>query len=111
MYLNPTDQAFVDRRRRLIALWPYVGGGMLAGLLGFATWLWLFIPLMVNPWATVEALKSGSLEETTLYVMAVLLPILMLACLGAFVLMVGLAFAVFRNERRLIEILDRQRRD
>ncbi len=109
MYLNPTDQAFVDRRRRLLALWPYTGGGILAGLLGFTTWLWFFAPLMVNPWATVEALKSGSVEESTLYVMAVMLPILMLACLGAFVVMVGLFFAAFRNERRLIDILDRQR--
>ncbi len=108
MQLTPTEQQFVDQRRRLLALWPYAGGGLIAGLLGFAVWLWLAAPMMINPWATVAALKEGSLEETTLYVMAVMLPILMLACLGAFVVLVSLLFVAFRNERKLIEMLEKR---
>ncbi len=108
MQLTPTEQAFVDRRRRLLSLWPYAGSGLVAGMLGFALWLWFSAPLMINPLATVAALKSGSLEESTLAVIAVMLPILLLAMLGAFLVVVGLFFAAFRNERRLLELLDRR---
>jgi hypothetical protein len=108
MSLTPTELAFIEKRRKLIALWPYAGGGIIAGLLGFTLWLWFAAPVMINPWITVEALQAGRLDQTTLYVMAVMLPILMLACIGALVVMVALFFAAFSNERRLIAILDRQ---
>ena len=107
MMLTPAEQAFVEKRRTMLALWPYAGGGMLTGMFGFAAWLWIFAPAMINPMITVEAIQSGALEETTLYVMAVLLPILMLALLGGFVVVVALFFVAFNNERKLIAILDR----
>jgi hypothetical protein len=108
MTLSDADRAFLDRRRKLLTLWPWTGAGMIAGILGFATWLWMAVPLMINPWATIAAIESGRLEETTLTVMAVMLPILMLACLGVMVVLIGLLFAVFANERRLISLVEKQ---
>jgi hypothetical protein len=107
MTLTDNERAFIDKRRRLIAIWPWAGGGIIAGMLGFASWLWLAVPMMINPWATMRSIEAGSVEETTLIMMAVMLPILMLACLGALVVMIALFFAAFSNERRLIKIVDR----
>ena len=108
MNLTPAEQAFVEKRRKLVALWPYAGVGLLAGMLGFAAWLWFFVPTMINPLVTAEAIKNGALEETTLYAMALMLPALLLACLGAFAVVVALFFVAFGNERKLIDIIDRQ---
>ena len=103
-----SDRAFLDRRRKLLALWPWAGGGLIAGLLGFASWLWIAVPLMINPWAVIAAIEAGQLEETTLAVMAVMLPILMLACLGVIIVLIGVLFAAFANERRLIGLVEKQ---
>ena len=113
MKLTESELKWLAQRRTLLSLWPWTGGGMIAGLLGFATWLWLSVPLMINPWATVRAIEAGSVEDSTLTIMAVMLPILMLACLGLIVGIIVILFAVFGNERRLIalvEKLDRENR-
>ncbi len=62
---------------------------------------------MINPWAAIAAIESGNIEETTLTIMAVLLPVLMLACLGVLLVMILLLFAVFSNERKLIAMVEK----
>ena len=107
MTLSKTELNWLEKRRTLVALWPWAGGGIIAGLLGFAAWLWLAVPLMINPWAAVEAIRAEQVEQSTLIVMAVMLPILMLACLGVLVVAIGLFFVAFTNEKKLIRMVDK----
>ena len=108
MSLNCEELAWVARRRRFMALWPWAGGGAVIGILGFASWLWLSVPLMINPWAAIRAVEAGSIDTTTLTAMALMLPILMLACLVVLVVMVGVLFAAFSNEWKLIALVEKQ---
>ena len=107
MNLTATEHAFVAKRRKLVAAWPWVGGGLIFALLGLAVWLWVRVPLMINPWAAIRDIEAGAVEETTLILMAVMLPITLLACLGALIAMLALFFAAFSNERKLIAVIDR----
>ena len=106
MSLNSEELAWIARRRTFMNLWPWAGGGMIVGILGFASWLW--VPLMINPWAAIRAVEAGSIDDTTLIAMALMLPILMMACLVVLVVMVGLLFAAFSNERKLIAMVEKQ---
>ena len=107
MNLTPKEQAFIDRRRKLLKAWPWAGGGALALLAALVTWLWIEVPMMINPWAAMEAVRGGTLEESTLVVMALMLPILVLAVMGVLGVMVALLFVALSHERRLIGMLDR----
>ena len=107
MSLTPRERDFIEKRRKLLKAWPWAGGGLLLLLAGFTLWLWLRVPLMINPWATIEALRAGTVEETTLTLMAVMLPILVLAVMGVLAVVVTLLFVALSNERRLIGMLDR----
>lgn len=111
MNLTPKEQAFIDRRRKLLKAWPWAGGGALALLAALVTWLWIEVPMMINPLAAMEAVSSGAMEESTLLAMALMLPILVLAVMGVLGVMVTLMFVAMSHERRLIGMLDRIQRE
>lgn len=111
--LTPDESAFVERRARLIRAWPVLGAVMLLGVLVFAAWVWISRPLLINPWAVMGGLESGAIPDATLSLLAGLLPVVMISCLFVLMVGIGLAFAAFGNERRLIGIIERlsERRD
>jgi hypothetical protein len=80
---------------------------MLVALGAMTVWLYLDVPLLVNPFLVADRLTAGTLERGTLEVMAAILPIVFLGCL---VLVAGVLLFVFqamRNERRLLALVDR----
>ena len=111
MHLKATDSTFISRRSSLVRYWPVAGSVLLLMLTGLGGWLWIDVPWLINPWEVMEALEAGELPESTLILMAMLLPVVMLACLVFSVLFVLLAWRGFANERRLLEIIDRLQAD
>jgi hypothetical protein len=111
MHLKATDSIFISRRSSLVRYWPVAGSVLLLMLTGLGGWLWIDVPWLINPWEVMEALEAGELPESTLILMAMLLPVVMLACLVFSVLFVLLAWLGFANERRLLEIIDRLQAD
>lgn len=103
MELTEREPAFVERRARLARSWPWAGGTCLAVVLGLAVWLWLTRALPINPWAVLGGLETGSVPQSTLALMAAMLPVVVLACLIVLVLLFG--FAAFGAERRLVRIV------
>jgi hypothetical protein len=108
MNLTAQDRAFIEKRKKLLNAWPWAGGGLLVMLAGFTTWLWIRVPMMINPWAAMEAIGAGTMEATTLTLMAVMLPILVLAVMGVLAVVVTLLFVALSNERRLIAMIERE---
>jgi hypothetical protein len=99
------ERAYVQRRARLQRWWPWVGGLLLAAVLGLWGYLFLSGSLLVNPWALLERLERNDVGAGTLAALAVLgtmgflsLGIVMLAVLV-------LLWAAMRNERRLLDII------
>ncbi len=108
MSLSKTDLRFVDKRERLTKHWPVVAVGILLMLAALACWLWWKTPYLINPWAVSVSLENGTLPESTLVLMAFMLPIVMLMFLLFASAVVVLLFAGFSNERRLIQLLRRE---
>ena len=107
MQLSDNDKDFIIKRRRLVDLWPFIGAGLIGGMLCFGAWLWFAVPIMINPWAATEAIRAGSLDQNTLTFMALMLPTLVMAVLCIMVVVLGLLFSVFSNERQLLKIIKR----
>ena len=111
MHLKATDSTFINRRSSLVKYWPVAGSLLLLMLFGLGGWLWIDIPWLINPREVVDALEAGKLPDSTLTLMAMVLPVIMLACLVFSVLFVLLAWRGFANERRLLEIIERLQAD
>lgn len=107
MPLDEQDRRFLERRAILVRAWPVVGGLMLLAVAAFTAWLYLTRPLLANPVVVLERLREGTLPATSMTVMAGLLPIVMLMCLGLVVVMIVFVFASVRNERRYQRITRR----
>lgn len=105
MTLPPADKLFVERRERLARHWPVAGVGSLLLIAAFGGWLWLKVPHLIDPWRVIESLEAGALPESTVGIMVVMLPIVMVTLLVFAFIFVLLGFVAFSNERRLIRLL------
>lgn len=105
MRLSQTDKAFVEKRERRARYWPFFGAALLVMVTTYGAWLWLKIPHLINPWHVIERFEAGTLSESTMGVMAVMLPIVMSLLLVFAFTVVLLWFIPFRNERRLIRLV------
>lgn len=105
--LSPQEAAFLRRRERLLRYWPWAGGGLLGLLACLLLWLWIEVPYLVNPRALALAVEGGELPETTVLMLATMLPVVFLTLLIVLALVILMLFAVFGRERRLLHLLRR----
>jgi hypothetical protein len=105
MKLSPADKAFIQRREKRAKYWPLFGAALLAIIGAYGAWLWLKMPHLINPWRVMESLETGTMSESTMGVMAAMLPIVMAAFIVFMLVVVLLWFIPFYNERRLIRLV------
>ncbi len=107
MSLSSADRSFVKKRETRVKYWPFYGTFSLAILAAYGGWLWLKKPELINPWIVIERLEAGTLSESMMSIMAVMLPIVTATMLMLLFFVVLLSFVAFRNERRLICLIRR----
>jgi type VI protein secretion system component VasF len=105
MGMAVSDAAFVEKRRKLVRAAPIVLGSCLALVLGFGLWLYLRQPQLINFVEVARQIDSGVLDQLTIELMAVMLPIAMLMCLVLVTGVVLLAWLGVSNERRYQKIV------
>lgn len=105
MTLSPAEKKFVEKRERRVKYWPYFGAASLVLVAAYSIWLWVKMPHLIRPWRVIESLEAGTLSESTMAVMAVILPIVMAMLLVFAFIIVLLWFVAFYNERRLIQLV------
>lgn len=105
MKLSKADKVFVEKRERRAKYWPLFGTALLVTLVTYGAWLWLKVPHLINPGHVIERLNAGTLSESTMGVMVVMLPIVIAALLVFTFVVVLLWFISFRNESRLIRLV------
>ena len=76
-------------------------------MIGFTVWLWISRPLLVNPWEVLSRLKSASIQDSTMTLMAAMLPIVFLACIFLLLALIAICFLAFSNERKHLAIIQR----
>lgn len=105
--LTEKEQEFLAKRAKFIKAWPVVGGMLLCLLMGLGIWLFMFRPLLANPFFVLSELKNQSIVASNLSLMASLLPIAVLMCLALTLIILLFAFVAFANERRHIAVIQR----
>jgi hypothetical protein len=103
--LSERDETFLKKRTTLIRAWPFVGGVLLAALMALIAWLLWRSPFLFNPYALMQRMREGAIDQPMLQLMAGLLPVAMLSIFGLIGAMIALAFAAFSNEKRHLRIL------
>ena len=104
--MDEQSMSFLKKRRRLARFWPVAGTLLLAGVLAFLVWMFLKKSLLVNPFEVASRIDAGTLENSTITLMAGMLPVVFLACFFILILVVLYAFSAFSNERRYLRIID-----
>jgi hypothetical protein len=104
--IDEKDLEFLKKRSFFARWWNVVGGIMLAVLGGMAVWLFVRVPNLINPFHVIEQLKSETLPQSSLVVMAGMLPIVVLGLLLVCCALIGFGFAMFGNERRYLRIIE-----
>lgn len=106
MALTDRDRFFLAKRKRMTRSWPLMGSLLLVVLVALVAWLFYQAPTFVNPFAVMSRLESNAIEQSTLGIMAGMLPVVVLLCFLVLFMLVLFAFAAFSNERKLIRIID-----
>jgi hypothetical protein len=106
MPLDPQAIRFLERRRRLQAVWPWVAALLAVVLAALIAWLLVRHPLLVNPLLVQEALRTSSLEPGTLLLLAGMLPLVVDVCLLIVGVLLVYACAFMFIERRYQRIVD-----
>ncbi|NNJ72668.1 MAG: hypothetical protein HKP09_05755 [Enterobacterales bacterium] len=97
---------FIENRRRLIDAWRWAGSLSLLGLLAFILWLWYSNPILINPFGTIAAIESGSMPDTSMVIMAAMLPVIFILTLFLILLLLVLVTVSLNNEKRYMSIID-----
>jgi len=90
-----------------LRFWPYAGSALLVGIIGLALHLYLNTPLLINPFVVLARIESGSIEQSSLHTMAILLPIAFLMVCVLLLVLVLVLYAAFSNEKKYLEIVRR----
>ncbi len=106
MTLDQTQRKFLQQRRKLIRTWRWMGLSLLLAMAATMIWLWIEQPLLVNPYEVIDRLESGEIENSTLAVMAMMLPLLFLICFFLLAVVVLFAYISFSNEKKHLSIID-----
>jgi hypothetical protein len=103
--LKESDARFLKKRLYFIKLWNRVAMFLLGLIIFLLVSLYAKSRELVDPLYVMEKLKAGNISGEILEIMAVMLPVVVLACMGIVTIVVIMGFAVFFNERRYMEII------
>jgi hypothetical protein len=107
MNINQQQIRFLEKRRKLIQAWRVVGPMLLLVIVIFVIFQFQKTPLLINPFEVITGLESGSIKQSTIEIMAVILPVMFIAVSLLLVIIVIMMFTVISNEKKYIEIIER----
>ena len=104
--LSAEQRRFVMERRRLVRHWPKAAWFLVLIILALLMYLFVWNPLLINPFEVMRSLEEGSLPVATLALLAVFGSIAFVTCCLLILVMVWFLSVAISNERRLIDIID-----
>jgi uncharacterized BrkB/YihY/UPF0761 family membrane protein len=97
---------FLRKRKELAKVWNIVGVLALLFIAGIMIWITLKSPLLIIPFQAITKVEQGILQQSTLEMMALFLPIIMLMFFIVMMTIVFIMFKVFANEKKYLNIID-----
>ena len=104
--MNQKQHQFIQKRKRLIEAWQWVGPLCLLSIFILSIWLYQTTPLLINPWEIISRLENDTIESSALSLMALMLPIIVLACFGLLIAIIIFVYAVMSNEKKYQQIIN-----
>lgn len=106
MGMAASDSVFVTKRAKFVSAGPIVLGVCLALVVGFGLWLYFRLPEMINFVEVARQIENGNLDQLSVELMAVMLPIAMLMSLVLAAGLIGLCWAWLATEKRYLSIIN-----
>jgi len=106
MKLTEDERRFLLKRKWFVRTWRYAGLILIFAISGISLWLYIKSPLLINPFEVASQIESGTLKESTLTIMALITPIMVLTCLLLLMIIIIFAFVAFSNERKYLRIIE-----
>jgi len=110
METNPLQSDYLAKRARLLSLWRWIGPLSLLAVVGLAAWIFFTSPLLINPYEIATRIESGTIDQSTLEMMAVLLPLVIIFIFILLVSIIAIMHAALSIERRYMRLLDETKR-
>jgi hypothetical protein len=106
MTISNKEIRFLQERRKLNR-YGYIALSICAvGFICGALYLVIKTPNLINPFAFMESFSNGEVENSTVILMAALLPLMTLTLFVTILAMLLISLVVIRNERKLLLIVD-----
>ncbi len=86
-------------------MWRYVGPMLLLGTTGLAVWVFVTAPLLIDPFAVFSRIEAGTIQQSTLAMMASILPLTMILLFFLMVVIIGLMYAALSIEKKYLKII------
>jgi hypothetical protein len=104
--LTEKQEKFLSQRRFFTKSWPWVGTILLFIVIIFGGYLFLNLPLLVNPFHVLTQLEKGEISNSSLALLATIGSMAFLII--GFILLVFIVFIFIEmaNERKLLTIID-----
>ena len=106
MGLTDKQTDLLAKRRKVIRAWSVVGPLLLLAVVCLGLWLFFRHPLLANPPEVAARLNAGVIPDSTLFLMAVLLPCAVLMSLGLVAVTIIVGHLALSNEKKLVAIAD-----
>jgi len=104
--LTPKQLTFLQRRRPLVRIFPWMAGILLTMTAVTFTALILKSPLVFNPHYVLARLQANTLCPATIKLMAGMLPLMSLTCLFAVAALALVMISALAHERTYLRIIE-----
>ncbi len=104
--ITDNELEFLTKRKKMVRAWPFVGVPMIVVMIGFLVGLYFRAPLLINPYALMARLEAKNIDQSTIVLSALLLPIAFLVLFFLLFAIVLLTFALISKEKKYIRIID-----
>ena len=105
--LSEKDNDFLNKRKRLVATGTFVLGLILVFLCAGFVYMFISSPYIANPLHVADAIKQNSIDNSTMIMATILLPIIVIALFVMVVIFVLFGFSIFSNEKRYLSMIEK----
>lgn len=100
------ERSFLEERENLMRYWKIMGPLMVTVFLALVTWLYFQTPLFISPCRVFSRIEEGTLEPSTLVLIAGLLPVVVITTVFIPVALRVFPFCSVSREKKYLHILE-----
>jgi hypothetical protein len=104
--INDQELEFLAKRKKMVRAWPFAGMLLIVVIIVFLIGIYFRAPLLINPYALLARLGAKNIAQSTLVLLAGMLPIAFLTVFFLLLVIVLYMFAFISREKKYIQIIE-----